>query len=36
MEQWKYVVGYEGYYKISNRGRVMNASGLRTTWYSNL
>lgn len=36
-EEWCPVVGYEGYYQVSNKGRVRNAKTLRVlkTWINN-
>ena len=28
-EEWKWVEGYEGIYKVSNMGRIVNSKGLR-------
>lgn len=37
VEEWRPVVGYEGYYQVSNKGRVRNAKTLRVlkTWINN-
>lgn len=32
MEEWRDVVGYEGYYQVSDSGRVRRAKAYRTTW----
>ena len=32
MEQWKWVVGWEGYYRVSNTGRVMTVGSAHPHW----